>query len=263
MRTQSTVYLVTGAAGGIGGGLCRALANSGARLVLAGRDGERLTEFAASLPEGSVVGIGAGDLTEPQTQQALVTIAEAAGVSTLINVAGINNFGLFDQQDPNAIRALLETNLLAPITLTRRLLPHLLGLPDGMVVNVGSTFGSIGYPGYVSYCASKFGLRGFSEALGRELADTPVKVLHVEPRAVRTSMNSPAAIALNQRLGNRQDSVERVATAIVKAISRRARRTGVGWPDRLFAILNQVFPALLDRALLGQLVTIKEFATRD
>jgi short-subunit dehydrogenase len=60
-----------------------------------------------------------------------------------------------------------------------------------MVVNVGSTYGSIGYPGYASYCATKFALRGFSEALRRELADTRVGVLYVAPRATRTSMNSP------------------------------------------------------------------------
>ena len=86
------------------------------------------------------------------------------------------------------------------------------------MVNVGSIYGSIGYPGYATYSASKFALRGFSEALRRELADTSVNVLYAAPRATRTSMNSSAATALNQALKVGMDDPGDVAKAVLDAV---------------------------------------------
>ena len=240
MRLDAATCVLTGATGGIGGRSRRRLRRPARSSCSRPATRCSSTALAAALPAGSVAGCHAGDLNEPATQDAVAALGIRAGANVLVNLAGANRFGLLERQDQNEIRALLETNLDRPVTLTRQLLPHLLGLPAAMVVNVGSTFGAIGYPGYALYCASKFGLRGFSEALARELADGPVRVVYVAPRAVRTAMNSAAATALNAELGNREDAPEQVAHAIVKAMTRQARRTGLGWPEQLFARINQL-----------------------
>jgi len=263
MRLDSTTCVLTGATGGIGRALATALTAYGAKLVLSGRDAAGLASLKKELPAASVVAVCVGDLRDAAVQESLVAYATQAAATVLVNLAGANQFGLIDRQDPEELQALLETNLIVPVTLTRRLLPHLLAQPAAMIVNVGSTFGAIGYPGYAAYCASKFGLRGFSEAMARELSDGPVRVVYVAPRATHTEMNSAAATALNARLGNREDAPARVAAAIVNAMVRQAPRTGLGWPERIFAPLNQLLPGVMDRALAGQLPTIKQFATRD
>jgi short-subunit dehydrogenase len=126
-------------------------------------------------------------------------------------------------------------------------------------VFVGSTFGSIGFPGYTAYCASKFGLRGFSEALRRELADTPVQVIYVAPRATATAMNPEAVNELNQALGNTMDPPEKVAGAILEAMQKDEKRRFLGWPEKLFVVINGVLPRIVDKAMLKQLPVIRRF----
>jgi short-subunit dehydrogenase len=144
--------------------------------------------------------------------------------------------------------------------LTRRLLPLLLAQPAARIVNVGSIFGYLGYPGHAAYCASKFALRGFSEALRRELADGPVQVTYFAPRATRTAMNGAAMCALNAELGVVMDPPESVAGALVALLEKPASERPLGMPERLFAWLNQVTPRLVDRALLRQLPVIRRYA---
>ena len=130
-----------------------------------------------------------------------------------------------------------------------------------MIVNVGSTFGAIGFPGYSLYCASKFGLRGFSEALARELSDSTVRVVYVAPRATRTSMNSFAASRDERALATPKIRRNRSRSRIVESMRKEQRRTGIGWPERGFARLNQLLPSLVDRAIARQLRTIKSYAS--
>ena len=261
MQLEGSTVVVTGASGGIGRALAGELASAGARLVLAGRNGARLTAVARALPDGCVREVCIGDLTRAVDRDQLAAAAREHDCAVLINVCGGNRFGLLDDQSDADVEALLAVNLAAPIQLTRRLLDHLRCRKSAMVVNVGSAYGVIGFPGYAIYCASKFGLRGFSEALGRELADTPVRVLHVAPRATRTSMNSVSVNAMNEALGNTADEPERVARRIVTAIRADERRVVIGWPERFFARLNQALPSVVDRALGQQLRTVKRFAT--
>ncbi len=132
---------------------------------------------------------------------------------------------------------------------------------DAFIVNVGSAFGSIGYPGYSGYCASKFGLRGFTEALRRELGATRVKVLYFAPRATNTAINSAAVVAMNQQLGNQMDSPELVAKALLQQLETAQSRRFLGWPEQLFVRLNAIFPALVDKALQKKLAVIEKYAS--
>ncbi len=144
--------------------------------------------------------------------------------------------------------------------LTRLCLPLLRAQPSALVVNVGSIYGSIGYPGYATYCASKFALRGFSEALRRELADTSVNVLYAAPRTTRTTMNSSAAQALNQALKVGVDDPQDVARAVLDAVQAERSELYLGWPEKLFVRLNGMLPGVVDRALRKQLPLIRRYS---
>lgn len=127
------------------------------------------------------------------------------------------------------------------------------------VVNVGSTLGSIGFPFYTSYCATKFGLRGFTEALQRELADSENTILYFAPRATKTSMNSAAVNAMNKHLGNGIDSPEQVANALVAQLNNGSRRVGMGLREKMLSAINSLLPDIVDKSLSKKLKHISTF----
>lgn len=258
MQLNHCQALVTGATGGIGQALVDALCQGGARVLAVGRDEIALGALAARHP-GQVETVAA-DLASRDGRARVREAGEAFGANLLLNAAGLNRFGLLETQDEDAIERLIALNVTATLQLTHLLLPLLGRAPEAMIVNVGSTFGALGYPGFAPYCASKFALRGFSEALRRELADTRVKVLYVAPRATRTDMNGRAVNDLNRQLGVAMDAPQAVAAAIVRAIGAGREELHLGWPERLFVRLNGLLPRLVDRALRKQLPVVKRFA---
>jgi short-subunit dehydrogenase len=179
-------------------------------------------------------------------------------LNLLINAAGINDFEEFESQSAGTIERLISVNLLVPIQLTQLLLPLLKKAPRAQVINVGSIFGYLGYPGFAVYCATKFGLRGFSQALRRELSDTNISVRYFAPRATRTPLNSASVSAMNRELNTKEDMPESVAQMLLKFISRAGWERKVGFPERLFVFLNQLVPGVNDRAIRGQLKIIRK-----
>jgi short-subunit dehydrogenase len=259
MRLSEARVVLTGASGGIGLAITAALCANGAHVLAVSRHKEPLDALLARYPE-QLCWIAA-DLTYIADRRKVLMAAEAiGGVNMLINAAGTNHFAMLEQLEDAEIASMLALNISAPICLTRTLLPLLKEAQSAMVVNVGSIYGSIGYPGYASYCASKFALRGFSEALRRELADTRVGVLYVAPRATRTSMNSPAAQALNDALKAGVDDPQTVASAVIHAIAGDRRDLYLGWPERFFVRLNNLLPNLVDRGLRKQLPLIRRLS---
>lgn len=249
--------LITGASGGIGQALVDELAAAGAQLTITGRRAEALAATAARHPD-RITAVPA-DLTRAEERQHLVSAARQAGCTMLINAAGVNRVELFTEGSDAEIERLVALNLTATLQLTRALLPQLMVARQGWVITLGSTFGTLGYPGQVGYCATKFALRGFSQALRRELADTRVRVLHVSPRATRTAMNAPEVEAMNAALGNAMDSPARVAQAVRSAVERGRQEAQLGRPERLFVRLNALLPGVVDRALARQLPVIRRF----
>lgn len=259
MQLRDARVVLTGASGGIGQAIAGALCAAGARVLAVARHQEALQPLLKRYPQNLCW--VAADLTLPGDRRKILAAATALdGVNLLINAAGINHFAMLEQLDDSDVNAMLAVNISAPICLTKLLLPLLKQAESAMVVNVGSTYGSIGYPGYASYCASKFALRGFSEALRRELADTRVGVLYVAPRATRTSMNSPAAQALNDALKANVDDPQAVANAVIHAIAGDRRDLYLGWPERFFVRLNSLLPNLVDRGLRKQLPLIRRLS---
>jgi short-subunit dehydrogenase len=255
--------LITGAGGGIGSATAHELGRRGARLVLTDVHAPALHEVAARLArdgiEAQTIAINLGSAED---RAELVALAARARIDTLINVAGVNPFGWLAEQTPAEIELVFRVNTIAPALLCQALLPVLAANAPAHIVNVGSAFGAIGYPGFAAYSASKFAIRGFSEALRRELADTQIRVHYVAPRATRTQLVTDRVRAMNEALGIAMDTPPVVARAIVKALRSGRRELAVGLPERIFAKINALFPALVDRALAKQLPTIRRFAAK-
>lgn len=258
MQLNTARVLLTGASGGLGQALARQLVQQGAHVLLAGRDAAKLQTLQTRL--GNAASLCVADLTQTHGLSALTEAARTFKVNVLINNAGISAFGLLQDQPWDTIEQVLHTNLHAPMRLTQALLPHLKAQAQASVVNVGSVFGSLPFAGFVAYSSAKAGLRGFSQSLRRELANTRVHVLHVAPRAIDTALNSAAVNALNRALGNTSDNPAVVAKAIIRALQANRRECHIGFPERLFAWLNGVAPGLIDRGLVGKLGTIEHHA---
>jgi short-subunit dehydrogenase len=257
--------LLTGATGGIGRAMARRLLEEGAHVLLVARDAEALELLQRSLAfAGDRVHTLAADLTQPSARALLCGVARQwhGGVDVLINNAGCNAFAMFEDLTAEQLEQCFAVNVLAPMHLCRELLPSIKARESAMVVNIGSVFGSIGHPGYAAYSATKFALRGFSEALRRELADTHVGVKYLAPRATRTAMNSASAEQLNLELGVAMDPPERVALELVALLKSSATSAVIGWPEKLFVKVNALLPGIVDRALRAKLSLIRAFSRR-
>jgi short-subunit dehydrogenase len=223
---------VTGASGGIGQAIARRLADEDALVVALGRDAHAL----ADVGERAVV----CDLVAPESVARAA--AEAGEVDVLVNNAGIGWAGPFSGVSPEDAERLINVNLVAPVLLTRALLPGMLERRRGHVVNVASIVGHTGARGEAVYAATKGGLVAFSESLRLELAGSGVAVSLVTPGVVDTAFferrGSPYA-----RNWPRPLPPERVAEAVVRAV--RSERAEVFVPRWLGA------PALMRRMMPG------------
>lgn len=259
MNLKDKTILLTGATGGIGSELSRVLSDRGARLVLTCFNDSLLRELNSKL--GDKHSIVPADISCPEGRQKILLACEAAGgVDGVINLAGILDFRLFELQSPAVIEKIISVNLTAVMLLCHDMIPHLRSRREAAIINVGSTFGSIGHPGFIAYCASKAGVRSFSEALSRELADSAIKVSYVAPRATQTALNNDAINGMNTALGNKSDTPEYVARQIVSAIEHDTKTRYIGWPEKFFVRINALFPGVVDGALFKKLAVIKQYA---
>lgn len=260
--TQPYRAVLTGASGGIGAAIAERLAPRCALLILVGRNRNALEALAGGL-QGCQVRIVSGDLCEQATLDAIAACArDSGGINLLVNNAGISSFHAFETQPAAAIRAQVETNLVAPMLLTRTLLPLLHAVPAAQVVNIGSVFGSLGYPGFAAYGAAKAGLAGFSQSLRRELADTAVAVRHFSPRATRTAINSAAVNRMNTALRTNEDTPETVADAFMAFLAGTAAERTLGGSERFFVLVNKLLPGIPENAIRKQLGQIRKYLPR-
>lgn len=264
MKASSMRALITGASGGIGRAIAFELHARGASVLLAGRDDAALDESAAALGSRSArVETCAADLATAAGRSKVLAAARQCGgqgCNVLVNNAGLGDFGMIDTLDDAAIERLFAINAIAPIQLTRALLGQLRTQQEAAILNVGSVFGSLGYPGFATYSASKFALRGFSEALRRELADTRIGVHYFAPRATRTGMNAATVEAMNAELGVAMDPPAHVAAAACDLLERGGRSAVFGWPEKLFVRINALAPWIVDGSLRKQLPIIRRHA---
>lgn len=246
--------MLTGATGGIGSALAVALLSDGHAVLLQGRNAQRLDDLHSVVSGGDCATV-TGDINVEADRECIVEAAQNFGVDTLCNNAAINEFGAFSD---TAIAPLINTNLTATLLLTQAMLPVILAKATPRLVFIGSAFGAIGFPGYSVYCASKFALRGFSEAIAREYADTSLQVHHIAPRATSTAMNDKRVNALNAELGTVTDTPQIVAAQVLKALKENRARLQLGPLQSLQTRLNGIAPGVVDRALREKLPIIKK-----
>lgn len=260
MNMKGKTVLLTGATGGIGQAIAAVLSEAGARLVLSARNEAALAALIDQLPGEGHVAV-ASDLVDALGRKRLQDVAREQGVELLINNAGLGQLGMLEDAVDGQLEQIVVLNLVVPMLVCRDMIPLLKSKDQAAIVNVGSILGSIGYAGSSAYCGSKFGLRGFSESLRRELADSSVGVYYLAPRATDTSLNSPEAVAMNRELGVSVDAPGAVAEALLQQLqSGHPLEQFLGWPEKFFVRLNGLFPRLVDKALRKQLPIIKRFA---
>ena len=191
---EGKVALVTGATGGIGAEIARALHRQGARVALSGTRREKLEELAAEL-DGALV--APANLADPAAPAALVEQVEAAfgRLDVLVNNAGFTRDGLAMRMADKDWADVLEVDLAAPFRLARAAMRGMMKRREGRIISIASIVGVTGNPGQANYAAAKAGLIGMSKSLAQELASRNITVNVVAPGFVETPMTD----ALNEQ----------------------------------------------------------------
>jgi short-subunit dehydrogenase len=262
---ETQTCLVTGASGGIGGAIANILCENGYHVFIQGRNQNKLQQLKLSMTGNCEILLG--DLNKAEDRANILNLAFANGpIDLLVNAAGLSSFVAFEDTKPALINDLMQTNLITPMLFTQEFLAKSTSntadqsAPKPLsVIQVGSAFGYIGYPGFSAYCASKFGLRGFTQALAREYSDTAIRFGYFAPRATNTDINAASVDDMNKTLGNSVDSVNVVAKAFMTFLNSNKREQVVGWPETLFARINGFIPKLVDNAIQSKLSIIKGY----
>lgn len=206
---KDSVAVVTGAGSGIGRALAKRLAAEGiAGLALADVNREGLDETAAMLGN-TKVSQHFVDVSDREAMHAFVdaVIGEHGRVTHVINNAGVALGGTLREVTLDEIEWLMSINFWGVVHGTKLFLPHLEKERSAHIVNISSLFGFVAPPGQTAYCASKFAVRGFTEALRHELEGTNITVSSVHPGGVRTNIANSARIAANTE--HTADEIER------------------------------------------------------
>jgi len=259
--------VLTGAASGIGRALAERLAGRGCHLALVDVAKERLEETAAALRrQDRRLSLHDADVRDAARVEALAAeiVEQHGGMQILVNNAGVTAWGKVEEQELDDIRWVIDVNLWGVIHGCKLFLPHLRRQDEAHIVNVSSLFGILAASGQAAYCASKYAVRGFSEALAAELEGTGISVTSVHPGGVSTRFVTDSRAVDGERRAAFEELVkqgaigpEKVAKAIVKGIERRKLRVRVGpdafvgdWAKRLFPTAGQ---RVLSRFLAKQL----------
>ena len=257
------VAVVTGAGSGIGRGLARQLAAAGSALALADVDAAGLDQTAASLSERGVhLSTHLVDVSDESAVQSFAkdVIAKHGRVTLLINNAGVALHGWFQEISLDDLRWLMGINFWGVVYGTTYFLPMLKKEPRAHIVNISSVFGLVAPAGQSAYSASKFAVRGFTEALRHELDGSSVFVSCVHPGGIRTPIARRARLGANTPPASRDEAVARfdrltptmpdaAAARILEGVERREPRILIGRDARGLDILQRLRPGTYWKAL--------------
>lgn len=265
MRTfDGKVAVITGAGSGIGRALALDLATRGARLALSDKDEVGLLETAERCTARNAREVHTEKLDvsdrAAMAAYAATVAAELGGVDVVFNNAGIALHGEFEETSYDAFERIMDVNFWGVVHGSKEFLPHLVASGDGHLVNVSSLFGLMGMPGQTAYNASKFGVRGFTEALRMEMlaARHPVQVSCVHPGGIKTaiarnaattSSHDPATVARTFDSKLARTSAEDAATVILSGVLKNRPRIVVGTDAKLLDAYVRLVGARYQRAV--------------
>ena len=229
---SSIVAVITGAGSGIGRALAKNFAARGVALALADVNTEKLEETARSCTGTTRVTthtVDVGDVSQMNAFAQAVS-AEHKQVNLVINNAGVALFGNFDQISNDDFDWLMRINFGGVVNGTRAFLPILKTASPAMLVNVSSVFGFIAPPGQSAYSAAKFAVRGFTESLRHELANTGVRVACVHPGGIQTNIARAARISAQLELSSaeQEKSLEQMEKLFITSPENAAARIALG-----------------------------------
>ncbi|MDX6671829.1 MAG: hypothetical protein QOI91_2192 [Solirubrobacteraceae bacterium] len=241
MNLQGRTALVTGATGGLGQAIARALRARGASVVVSGRRADVLEPLAAELGGRAIV----ADLADRAAVDRLA--AECGDIDVLVANAGLPADGPILEYTPEQLDRALDVNLRAPVHLARVLAEPMVARGAGHVVFVSSLSGKVATANSGLYSATKFGLRGFSSGLRQDLAGAGVGVSCVFPGPIRDAgMFHDSGVQLPKIAGTK--SPQDVADATVRAIERDLHEIDVATlGGRAWGVVGQVAPVLMSR----------------
>jgi short-subunit dehydrogenase len=256
MRLKNRTAVITGAGSGIGRAIAVSLARRGCHLALVDIDDAGMAE---TLVQTGAYGVRVSrhrvDVAERVTVAELpdLVAAEHVGVDVLINNAGVAVGGTFEQVSEEDFEWLFEINFWGVVRMTRAFLPLLRASTDARVVNLSSVYGLIAPAEQAAYAASKFAVRGFSEALRHELEGSRVGVTVVHPGGVNTSIAEKARVpagVTEEEIAERREkyrkllrlSPEIAGETIVRGIERRQARVLVGSDSRVISVIARLMP---------------------
>jgi short-subunit dehydrogenase len=254
---RGAVAVVTGAASGIGAALAPVLAAKGCNLAICDVNDVGLERTAeACRLAGAKVSTHVLDVgnAEACADFPATVLADHGQVDVLVNNAGVALFGRFDEMTLADFEWVMGINFFGVVRLTKAFLPHLQARPAAHIANVSSIFGVIAPPGQTAYCASKFGVRGFNEALRHELAGSSVTLTSIHPGGVATNIANSARVAqgavITEDPEKRRERLARflskppadAAADIVQAIETRAPRLLIGQDAKRMELLQRLFP---------------------
>ncbi len=243
--------LVTGASGGGGRAIAEQLAASGASVLLAARSEDALRTIEAALnSSGSRAFVCRADITSHDDRARMIAAAQQClgGLDLLINNAGVGASGPFAESSEAVLRQVMELNLFALTETTRLALPLLREGERPMIVNISSILGRRAIPECSEYCASKFAVTGFSEALRMELVRDGIDVLVVHAGLTATAFRDHMVTRVPRRRWqkHRAMSADAVARKTLKAIRRGRAELDLTIEGRLLLWVNKFLPRLLD-----------------
>lgn len=254
MNNQNT-WLVTGCSTGFGRYIASHLLEQGERVVVTARKIEQVQDLA-QLGQALVLPL---DVTDPEQAKAVVAEAERAfgAVDVLVNNAGIGYFAAVEETDPQAARRVFDVNFFGTANMIQAVLPGMRRRRRGMVVNLTSIGGLVGFPAVGYYCASKFAVEGLSDTLRAELQPLGIRVMTVEPSAFRTEWAGSATEvqepiddydatagkarrAYHDSIGKQEGDPARAAAAIHRAVN-------AAQPPQRLLLGNRAFDAAMDK----------------
>jgi short-subunit dehydrogenase len=247
MTTPRPVAIVTGASSGIGRATAVHLAAKGWLVVLVARRASHLAELKEQIRvRGGTAMIVVADLGKLRDIENVVEQARVAGgrIDALLNIAGIGGMNQVMTPDDD-VQAMIATNLLAPIRLMRAVIPIMRAQGSGAIVNVGSVKGEIAIGGI--YSATKFGLRGLTDSVRREIAGSGINISLVEPGYIATEMTAHRSV--------RMPGPEVIVRAIESCLTRTRRRVVVPGHYRILIFFSNLFPGLVDRRYNGRITS--------